>query len=410
MNPSPRMRRLGEVIALFLKLGLTAFGGPAAHIGMMHDEVVERRKWLDEQQFLDLLGATNLIPGPNSTEMTIHIGFMRAGWPGLIAGGLCFILPAMLMVMIFAGVYVRYGSTPQAGWLLYGIKPVVIAIILQALWTLGRKAVKSPLTAAAGLASFSLYFLGTNDIALLLLTGAAVMIMENIRRIKMSPGSMVLITPFYWKESVKALTKSLSVRSERFNALFNSNIPGLAVIASAVPFSLPLLFLTFLKIGSVLYGSGYVLLAFLRSDFVVRLGWLTDQQLLDAIAVGQITPGPLFTSATFVGYLLGGIPGGLLATLGIFLPSFVFVAISNPFIPRLRGSPWAGALLDGVNAASLGLMAAVTVQLGRSSIVDPLTALLAAGTLFLLLRFKINSTWLIAGGALVGIARFLIGG
>ncbi len=384
MTQPSHARRLAEVVALFLKLGLTAFGGPAAHIALFHDEVVKRRKWLDEQQFLDLLGATNLIPGPNSTEMTIHIGFLRAGWAGLIAGGTCFVLPAMLMVIALAWIYVRFGSAPQAGWLLYGIKPVVIAIILQALWMLGKKAVKSPLTGAAGLASFTLYFLGANEIALLLLIGLAVAILENLRRLR-RPGINILGIPYY------------------------ASLPGLLTINAVAPFSLPLLFLTFLKIGSVLYGSGYVLLAFLRADFVVRLGWLTDRQLLDAIAVGQVTPGPLFTSATFVGYLLGGVPGALLATLGIFLPSFVFVAISNPLIPRLRSSPWAGALLDGVNASSLGLMAAVTWQLGRSSIVDPLTVLLAVATLLLLLRFKVNSTWLIGAGAVVGIVRFLIG-
>jgi chromate transporter len=374
-----------EVIGLFLRLGFTAFGGPAAHIAMFHDEVVKRRKWLEEQQFLDLLGATNLIPGPNSTEMTIHIGFLRAGWPGLIAGGACFVLPAMLIVTGLAWVYVLYGSTPQAGWLLYGIKPVVIAIILQALWMLGRKAVKSPLTAAAGLASFALYFLGANEVAVLLLTGLAVMLLANLTRLRKLPTAAILAPLTGW------------------------GVWFPAIAGAAVPFSLGTLFLTFLKIGSILYGSGYVLLAFLRADFVVRLGWLTDQQLLDALAIGQVTPGPLLTSATFIGYLVGGVPGALLATLGIFLPSFIFVAISNPLIPRLRQSAWAGALLDGVNASSLGLMAAVTWQLGRASITDPWTAALACVALMLLARFKINSTWLIAGGAAIGIVRVLIG-
>ena len=368
------MTPLAEVAALFLKLGFTAFGGPAAHIGIMHDEVVTRRKWLTDQAFLDLLGATNLIPGPNSTEMAIHIGYLRAGWPGLIAGGLCFLGPAALMVLGLAWLYVRYGSTPQLAWLMVGIKPVVIAIIAQAIWNLGRKAVRTVPALIIACAVFGLYFLRINELLLLFAGGLVLMLFVNWRRLR--EASPVTIMP----------------------------LGTLPVAAAAIAFSLPLLFLTFLKIGAVLYGSGYVLLAFLRSDFVLRLGWLTDQQLIDAVAVGQFTPGPLFTAATFIGYILGGVKGALLATLGIFLPSFIFVAISNPLIPRLRGSPWLGALLDGVNASSLGLMAAVTVQIGRSSLTDSLTVLIAVLALILLLRYRINSTWLIAGGALLGLA------
>jgi chromate transporter len=371
---------LREVTLLFLRLGITAFGGPAAHIAMFRDETVERRKWVTDQHFLDLLGATNLIPGPNSTEMAIHLGFIRAGWAGLIAGGASFILPAMLIVMALAWVYVRFGSTPEASWLLYGIKPAVIAIIVQALGGLGQKAVKGPLTALIGLAVLVLYFLGVNELALLFAGGLVVMLGENLSRLRKT-GLAVIVAP-----------------------LGGLSLPALA----AAPFSLPLMFLTFLKIGAVLYGSGYVLLAFLRADFVVRLGWLTDQQLLDAIAIGQVTPGPVFTTATFIGYLLGGVPGALLGTLGIFLPSFVFVALSNPLIPRLRNSPWASGLLDGVNVASLGLMAAVTVQLGIASLVDPLTVVLALAALGLLFRFKVNSAWLVIGSALVGWASSLL--
>jgi chromate transporter len=368
---------LKEVATLFFRLGLTAFGGPAAHVAIMHDEVVKRRKWLSDQEFLDLLGATNLIPGPNSTEMAIHLGFLRAGWAGLAAGGLCFIIPAMLIVLALAWAYARWGALPQAGWLLYGIKPVVIAIIAQALWSLGRKAIKGWSTGLAAAAVLLLYFLGTNELVLLFAGALAVMLASNIRW----PG-----------------------RREAAVGLLPLGGPAAAAIAAAVPFSLPLLFLTFLKIGSVLYGSGYVLIAFLHTDLVTRFGWLTDRQLLDAIAIGQVTPGPLFTTATFIGYQLGGVPGALLATLGIFLPSFLFVAISNPFIPRLRSSAWLGALLDGVNAAALGLMAGVTWQIGLASLVDPLTIAVALGSLLLLLRFKVNSTWLIAGGALIGLA------
>lgn len=376
-----KRQNLSEVIRLFLRLGFTAYGGPAAHIAMMHDEVVKRRKWLTEQQFLDLLGATNLIPGPNSTEMSIHISFVRAGWAGLFLGGASFIGPAMLTVLALAWAYVEYGTTPAAEWLLYGIKPVIIAVILQALWGLGRKALKGSLLGVVGLIVMVLYFLGVNELALLAGGGLAIMVIQNYSRL--SRGNALAFLP----------------------PLGAAALGGLA----PAPFSLTSLFLVFLKVGAVLYGSGYVLLAFLRADLVVRLGWLTDQQLLDAIAVGQVTPGPVFTTATFIGYVLGGLPGALLATVGIFLPSFIFVAISNPLIPRIRNSPWASGLLDGVNAAALGLMAAVTWQLGRASLIDLPTILLALIAAVLLFRFKVNSTWLVLGGAAVGLGLNWLG-
>jgi chromate transporter len=386
-----------EVTLLFLKLGFTAFGGPAAHIGIMHDEVVKRRRWLPDQEFLDLLCATNLIPGPNSTEMAIHLGYRRAGWPGLIAGGLGFILPAASIVLALAWAYVRFGSLPEAGWLLYGIKPVVIAVIVQALWSLGGKALHSVPTTLATAAALALYFLGVNELLLLFSCGLLVMLVVNFRRLpRHGAGLGAWLLPLG-------------------GAVYSGAANFTSSLAIGVPFSLPLLFLTFLKIGAVLYGSGYVLLAFLRADLVAQYGWLTDAQLMDANAIGQVTPGPLFTTATFIGYQLAGFPGALLATFGIFLPSFIFVAVSNPFIPRRRTgglgplSPWFGALLDGVNASALGLMAAVTVQIGRASLVDPLTVLIALVSLVLLLRFKLNSTWLIAGGALVGLVRMWIG-
>lgn len=370
--------RLREVALLFLKLGFTAFGGPAAHLGMMHDEVVKRRGWLTDQEFLDLVGATNLIPGPNSTEMAIHIGYLQAGWWGLLMGGACFVVPAMLIVLVIAWAYVSFGQMPQAQWLLYGIKPVVIAIIIQAIWNLGRKAAKTWTLLAAGVLILGLYwFLHANEILLLFGSGAVLMTLGNIQRLRMQNIRTLLAVP-----------------------------PGISVLAAgaatATAFSLPLLFLTFLKIGAVLYGSGYVLLAFLRADLVVRLHWLSDQQLLDAIAIGQVTPGPLFTSATFIGYILGGLPGALLATLGIFLPSFVFVAASNPLIPKVRGSPWVSSFLDGVNIAALSLMTAVTIQLGQASLIDLPTLLMAALALLLLFRYRLNSTWLIFGGAVAG--------
>ena len=350
----------------------------------MHDETVKRRQWLNDQEFLDLIGATNLIPGPNSTEMAIHLGFMRAGWRGLIVGGIGFILPAMFMVMLLAWVYVQFGSTPQADELLYGIKPVVIAIIVQALWSLGQKAVKSPFMAVVGLAVLISYFMGVNEILLLFAGGLMVMVGSNIRRL----------------------------REQAMGAMFPPVIIGMNLYKSFVLaptiFNLPKLFFTFLKIGAVLYGSGYVLLAFLRADFVVRFGWLTDRQLIDAVAIGQVTPGPVFTTATFIGFILGGIPGALLATVGIFLPFFIFVAISNPLIPRMRKSTWVGGLLDGVNVASLGLMAAITWQLGRASLIDLPTLLISLLSFGLLGRFKVNSTWLIAGGAIIGLVNSAI--
>jgi chromate transporter len=377
---------LGEVFRLFLKLGIIGFGGPAAHIALMREEVVRRRRWITDERFLDLLGMTNLIPGPNSTEMAIHLGFLRAGWPGLVVGGACFILPAMISVLAFAWAYVRYGARPEVGWLLYGIKPVIVAVILQAVWGLVRSAVKGPIDALVGVAVVVLYVLGVNEIALLFGGGLALMLLREGRR------SIAA--------AVAPLTLALGAPTA---ALAQAAVSG----ASA---SLTTLFLTFLEIGAVLYGSGYVLLAFLRNDFVVRLGWLTEGQLLDAVAVGQFTPGPVFTTATFVGYLVGSWPGALLATLGIFLPSFVFVAVSQPLIPRIRGRRVTGALLDGVNVAALGLMLAVTWTLGRAAIVDAVTVVLALAAAVLLIRFKLNSAWIVLGGGAVGVSwRLLVG-
>jgi chromate transporter len=368
-----RSGALAEVAALFLKLGCIAFGGPAAHIALMREEVVRRRRWIDDQHFLDLLGATNLIPGPSSTELAIHLGYVRAGWRGLIVAGALFILPAMLIVLVLAWAYERFGSLPQATALLYGVKPVILAVVLQALWTLGRTAVKDWRLAVVGLAALGLYLLGLNEIAILLLGGAAVLLL----RLRRSVAGAVWIVPQMALAAVSGQEQ--------------------------VPVSLVRLFLIFLKIGSVLYGSGYVLLAFLRADLVLRTGWLTDQQLLDAVAVGQFTPGPLFTTATFIGYLVASWPGAILATIGIFLPSFILVAVTNPWIPRLRRSAWASAALDGVNVASLALMAAVTAQLGRAALVDALSIGLALVAALLLIRYRVNSVWLVLGGGLVGL-------
>jgi chromate transporter len=351
----------------------------------MRDEVVSRRKWLSDEEFLDLLGATNLIPGPNSTEMAIHIGYRRAGWRGLIAAGVAFILPATVIVMVLAWAYVRYGSTPEAIWLLYGVKPVIIAIVAHALWGLLRSAAKSVFLTTVGVAAVALYFLGVNELLILFGGGLLVMLLGNAGRIWSGRARLSSFLPLlpadgsFWAQAAQSAT-------------------GLA------GFNLWTLFLTFLKIGAVLYGSGYVLIAFMRGDFVERLGWLTDRQLLDAVSIGQITPGPLFTTATFVGYILGGVAGGLVATLGIFLPAFVFVAISGPWVTRMRRSPWTSFLLDGLNVVALGLMAAVGWVLGRESLVDLWTATFAIIAFVLLVRFRVNSMWLVLGGAVFGYA------
>lgn len=339
----------------------------------MEEEVVRRRKWLTPAEFVDLIGAVNLIPGPNSTELAIHIGHRRNGWPGLIVAGTCFILPAMLIVMAIAWFYVRFGSLPQTQAILYGIKPAIIAVVAQALWRLGRSAVKNWMLGAVALVCAISVLLGANELLVLLLAGGVTML---------------------WRKPARALLAAV--------------LPGLPSAALAKSFGLWPLFVFFLKVGSVLFGSGYVLLAFLRADLVERWHWLTEAQLLDAIAVGQVTPGPVFTTATFIGYLLGNVPGALVATFGIFLPAFIFVAISGPLVPRLRRSPAAGAFLDGVNVASLALMAVVTVQLARSALVDWVALVLAAGSALLLLRWRVNSAWLVLAGGLVGLLKSFI--
>jgi chromate transporter len=380
ISSAEQRHRLKELAQVFFKLGTIAFGGPAAHIAMMDDEVVKRRQWFDREKLLDLIGVTNLLPGPNSTELAIHIGYERAGWQGLFVAGSCFIFPAMVMVWILAAVYDQYRTLPEVGWLLYGIKPVIMAIILQALWKLGKKAVKDVPTVLTAVGVIVGYFVGINEILLLLLAGLAVMIIENLRSGRQSA---------LWLMPFSGLVAQTG---------------GAAPAATGAPPSGIQVFLFFLKIGSVLYGSGYVLLAFLQRDLVERYEWLTSQELLDAIAIGQFTPGPVFTTATFVGYLVGGNGGAIAATLGIFLPAFLLVGIVNPWVPYLRNSPWFGTFLNGVNAASLGLMAAVTFTLGREALVDWLTITLAALAAIAVFRFKVNSAWIVLAGGLVGFA------
>jgi chromate transporter len=367
-----------EVALVFLKLGTTAFGGPAAHIAMMDDELVGRRRWVTRQRFLDLLGGTNLIPGPNSTEMAMHLGHERAGWLGLVVGGAAFILPSFLLVLVLAVLYRRYGSLPPSEIALYGIKPVIIAVIAQAVWTLGRTAVKSAGLALLTLAAIAAAAAGAHELAVIFGAGLAAAAPVIARRRAPPPAAAVL--------------PLLSVA------------PALAAGGTTSAGLLPL-FLVFLKIGSVLFGSGYVLVAFLRADLVQRLGWLRESQLLDAVAVGQMTPGPVSTTATFIGYLLGGVPAAVVATIGIFLPAFLFVAASAPLLARMRQSRLAAAFLDGVNVGSLAAMVLVSWQLGRAAIVDPLTAVIAIVALALLLTRRVNSAWLVLAGAATSLLR-----
>jgi chromate transporter len=382
---APSMDRgdLREVAAFFLKLGFLAYGGVAGHVAMMRRELVDRRKWISEQDFLDLFGIMNLIPGPSSTETVIVLGYWRAGWPALILAGVLFILPAMLMILALSWAYVRYGTLPAAQWILYGINPMVIAIIADALLSLGRTALKTLWLTLMAVASLALYFAGVSIVAIIAVTAV-----------------LAAITCY---SKTKGQQKVLGIFPLAGGARVTWTTVAIAV-ASAIPFSMTRLFLTFLKIGAVAYGSGYVLLAFLRADFVAHLHWLTDKQLLDAIAAGMVTPGPAFASATFVGYLTGGLPGALLATLGMFLPSFVFIAIVFPLIPRLKKAPGARVFLDAINAVTVGLMAAVSWQLARGAILDAFTAVEAIVGLLILRRFQINSAWLILGGLLAGFA------
>lgn len=371
--------RLRETVRYFFVLGCIAFGGPAAHIALMRRDLVERRKWVDDQEFVDLLGITNLIPGPNSTEMTMHLGARRAGWRGLWLGGAAFILPAVAIVLALAWAYVEYGDTPAGEALIYGIQPFVLAIVVQAIWGLRGAAVKGWETALLGAAVVALALAGVNEV--LLVFGAGLLMLAY--------------------RAARAAMANASLAGALLLPLGDSHLAG---------YSVGELFLVFLKIGSVLYGSGYVLLAFLESDLVESRGWLTEQQLVDAIAVGQFTPGPVFSSATFAGYVIDGLPGAAVTTLGIFLPSFLFVAITHPLLPRLRRSKWASPFLDGVNVAALALMAVVTVTLAREVLDDAYTLVLFAAAAVVLIRFSPNSAWLVLAGIAAGLLHEAVTG
>ncbi len=380
-SPREDQVSLFELALVFLKLGTIAFGGPAAHIAMMEDEFVRKRRWITEADFLDRVAAASLIPGPSSTEVGIFVGRSLRGWRGLIVAGCGFTIPAAVLVSLIAAAYVHFGSLPQAEGILRAIKPAVIAVILQALWKLGKTAAKTWALAGVGIASAVLNFVGVSPLLVLAFAGVSSGIAQWWRTSKRNPVALggIVLTRMFSPVSVTALA-----------------------VAAVAPIRLVRLFLSFLKIGSVVFGSGYVLLAFLRSEFVDHLHWLTEKQLIDAVAVGQLTPGPVFTTATFIGYLVGRFPGALVATVGIFLPGFGFVAISGPVIPKIRRSPAAGAVLDGVVVGSLALIAVVAWQLGTASIRDWLTVSVLVVTALVLLRFKVNSAWLILGAGMVG--------
>ncbi len=384
--------RLGELAKLFFKLGVIGFGGPAAHIAMMEDEVVKRRQWLTRSHFLDLIGATNLIPGPNSTEMAIHVGYTYGGWPGLIIAGVCFILPAVLITASFAWIYVEFGTLPQVAPLIYGIKPAVLAVILGAVWRLGKKAVKSSKLLIIGLGVAVLVFFGQNEVIALLLGGSLGMIWLRLSDKGNPPPEETAAI------MAAGLTTSVALKATAATG---------ATVASVPLWQLGWFFL---KVGSVLFGSGYVLVAFLEGGLVREHGWLTKAQLLDAIAIGQFTPGPVLSTSTFIGYLIAGFPGAVVATIAIFLPSFLFVVLLNPLVPRLRASKWASAFLDAVNVSSVALMGVVTLNLSQTTLIKPagafsidwLTALIATSAAVLAIRFQINAAWLVLGGALIG--------
>ena len=378
-----------EVALLFLRLGVTAWGGPAVSIAMMHDEVVHRRKWIDDQRFLDIFGATNLIPGPNATEMATHLGLIRAGWKGFFSAGILFLIPGSIMALIFAWIYVKYGGLPQVSSLLYGIKPVVIAIIIQALITLGKRACNNWLLLAVGIATLALYLLGVNEM-ILLFAGAAIVLLTRGGRKLISNGVASLLY----------IPSLINLSLLRLN-------PFLSTIAS---FSNTTLFLSSLKIGALMFGSGYVMIAFAKSEFVTHLSWISNAQLIDAIAVGQALPGPLSKSITFIGYLVGGLPSAVIATVGFFLPSFILVALLSKIVLLVRKTWWAAAFVDGVNVTALGLMAGATVSIIRSAVTDIFSALLALASFLLIFKYKISSYWIILGGGVLGIAyKFIVG-
>jgi len=386
-SPSPGIAScertsLGEVFWLFLRLGTTAFGGPAAHLALMQFEAVERRKWMSRERFLDLVGACNLLPGPGSTQVAMALGYSRRRWAGLLVAGSCFILPGSLATLVLAWFYVRFGSLNVVQGLLYGAKPVMLAILAQAVWKLGSSAWRTISLALLGVACGAAALLGLHPLVVLIGTGGLTLL---VRLRKDLGGS---------KNGLAALAAPFS----------SAGLPVGAAAAGAVGlFSLAAVFL---KLGVAVFGSGYVLLAFLQADLVDRLHWITPLQLLDAVTAGQLTPGPVFATATFLGYLLHGFGGAALATAAIFLPSFVMAGVVGAMAERIRKSSLAGAFLDGVNVAAVALMASVALPLGRASLIDGWTWALAGSSALLLIRFRINATWLILASAGLGLLLY----
>ncbi len=392
-----RSGSVGEVARLFFRLGCVAFGGPAAHIAMMEDEFVTRRKWMTREHFLDLIGATNLIPGPNSTEMTMHVGFERAGWRGLFAAGASFILPAATITGILGWLYVKYGTLPDVEPFLVGIKPAVLAVIAGALWKLTKKAVKGWRTAAVGLGALIAIALGVSEISAMILGGIVGMLFIRLSEPRFDGG-----------DSASSAKRGEPESPLRKGFLFPIVAGGVATGVAVGTVSLWKLGLFFLKVGAILYGSGYVLFAFLEGDLVNTYGWLTNEQLVDAIAIGQFTPGPVLSTATFIGYVLAGWQGAVVATVAIFLPSFFFVLVLNPIIPKLRRSVWMGAFLDAVNVAAVALMVWVSYRLGVATLTDWTAWLILVLAAIALFRFKLNAAWIVLGGALVGVVLTLL--
>lgn len=382
LSNTGKWHKMGQVIGLFLKIGLISFGGPAASIALMEQEVVNKRSWLSREHFLDLMAATNLVPGPNAVEMASHIGYVYAGWPGLFAGGASFILPGFLASLALGWLYVQFGSLPQAEALFYGVNPAVVGIILVATYRLGRAALRDWPALALFALCFAFSLVGINEVLLLLVAGVAGVLIYARRSLQGKLGVLFLAGGTW--------------------AGVSASLPGW------LDHRLMKLGLFFLKVGSLLFGSGMVLFAFIQRDVVERFGWLTQRQLVDAIAVGQMTPGPVLSSATFIGYVVAGLPGALVATLGVFLPSFIIVALIGPWIPRLRRSAIALAFLRGVNAAVVALILSVAIALLRSAVVDIPTALIAAGATLILWRFQPETFWLVLAGALIGLARYVI--
>jgi chromate transporter len=365
-----------EVVVFFLRLGLSGFGGPAAHIALMEREAVERRAWLTREQFLDLVGGCNLLPGPSSTQVAMALGFSRRKWLGLGVAGACFILPAAILTLALAWAYVRYGHLPQTQGLLYGAKPVMVAIVVQAIWRLGRMALSRWTLALIGVACLAAAVTGVPPIAVLLAAGAVELLIV-------------------WQRSRRNELHGIAWLSAGLGGATSVGLAGAAGLLSIA--------LTFLKLGVVVFGSGYVLLAFLKADLVDRLHWISEQQLLDAITAGQVTPGPLFATSTFIGYLLHGWTGAAVATIAIFAPSFLMAGAVGAFAGRIRASRQAAAFLDGVNAAAVALMAQMTLVLGRAALVDAWTWGLLIASATLLLRFRINATWVIVAGGALGV-------